>query len=133
MPQYEDNNDFAKYDYYKNGPSGPNIGQTQGPVGAIRGLDVPPPVTNISPSLARQMEDLETELQMAFENVSNLTVMLEPILSPAGELKTSNMAEKQMFGMDNNTSPYFQRMRGYVARIMKINDDLQKIRARIQL
>ena len=59
MPQYEDNNDFAKYDYYKNGPSGPNIEQRQGPVGAIREFDVP--VTRTSPSIAKQMDDLEKE------------------------------------------------------------------------
>ena len=54
MPQYEDNNDFAKYDYYKNGPSGRNIGQRQEPVGAIRGLyDSVPSTPTANPQIGR--------------------------------------------------------------------------------
>ena len=99
MPQYEDNNDFAKYDYYKNGPSGPNIGQRQEPVGAIREFDVP--VTRTNPSIAKQMEDLETEIQMAFENVAALNVALGPIMS--SELNI--VREKPM--ENDSTSKYF--------------------------
>ena len=129
MPQYEDNNDFAKYDYYKNGPSGPNIEQRQGPVGAIREFDVP--VTRTSPSIAKQMEDLEKEIQMAFENVAALNTMLEPILGSDAGLKSNVVGERPL--ENDSASAYFQRMRYLVSRVMELNDDLQKIRARIQL
>lgn len=129
MPQYEDNNDFAKYDYYKNGPSGPNIGQRQEPVGAIRGIEVP--VTRTYPSIAKQMEDLEKELQMAFENVAALNTILEPIMGPAADLK-SNITGGLLVDKDP-TSAYYQRMRDFVTRVMELNDEMHKIRARIQL
>ena len=125
MPQYEDNNDFAKYDYYKNGPSGPNIEQRQGPVGAIREFDVP--VTRTSPSIAKQMEDLEKEIQMAFENVAALNVALGPIMSSEPNIVRERPME------NDSTSEYFQRMRGFVVRTMELNDELQKILGRIEL
>jgi hypothetical protein len=126
MPQYEDNNDFAKYDYYKNGPSGPNIGQRQDmPVGAIRGIEVP--VTRTNPSIARQMEDLEKELQMAFQNVAALNVALGPIMSSEPNIVRERPME------NDSTSEYFQRMRGFVVKTMELNDELQKILGRIEL
>ena len=125
MAQF-DNNDFAKYDYYKNVPSGPYIDdQRQAPVGAIRGLGVP--VTMTSPSIAKQMEDLATELNMAFENVAALNVALGPIMSSEPNIVRERPVEK------DSTSEYFQRMRGFVVKTMELNDELQKILGRIQL
>ena len=125
MAQF-DNNDFTKYDYYKNVPSGPYIDdQRQGPVGGIRGLDVP--VTRTNPSIAKQMEDLEKEIEMAFENVAALNVALGPIMS--SELNI--VREKPM--ENDSTSKYFQRMRGFVVKTMELNDELQKILGRIEL
>ena len=125
MAQF-DNNDFAKYDYYKNVPSGPYIDdQRQGPVGGIRGLDVP--VTRTSPSIAKQMEDLEKEIQMAFENVAALNVALGPIMSSEPNIVRERPME------NDSTSEYFQRLRGFVVRTMELNDELQKILGRIEL
>ena len=125
MAQF-DNNDFTKYDYYKNVPSGPYIDdQRQGPVGGIRGLDVP--VTRTSPSIAKQMEDLEKEIQMAFENVAALNVALGPIMSSEPNIVRERPME------NDSTSEYFQRLRGFVVRTMELNDELQKILGRIQL
>ena len=125
MAQF-DNNDFTKYDYYKNVPSGPYIDdQRQGPVGGIRGLDVP--VTRTNPSIAKQMEDLEKEIQMAFENVAALNVALGPIMSSEPNIVRERPME------NDSTSAYFQRMRGFVVRTMELNDELQKILGRIEL
>ena len=130
MAQF-DNNDFAKYDYYKNGPTGPNIGQRQEPVGAIRGLGGPVGgLTVTNPSIAKQMEDLATELNMAFENVAALNTMLDPILGSAADLKSNSVAMEKQF---DSESVYYQRMRNFVTSVMQLNDDLHKIRARIQL
>ena len=129
MAQF-DNNDFTKYDYYKNVPSGPYIDdQRQGPVGGIRGLDVP--VTRTNPSIAKQMEDLETEIQMAFENVAALNTVLEPILGSAAGIKSNVVGERPL--ENDSASAYFQRMRYLVSRVMELNDEMHKIRARIQL
>ena len=77
------------------------------------------------------MEDLEKELQMAFENVAALNRVLEPIMSSAADLKSNITGGFTV--EESSTSAYFQRIRNFVTTVMQLNDDLHKIRARIQL
>ena len=81
--------------------------------------------------LIREIEDLETEIQMAFENVAALNTVLEPILGSAAGIKSNVVGERPL--ENDSASAYFQRMRYLVSGVMELNDDLQKIRARIQL
>ena len=104
MAQF-DNNDFTKYDYYKR----PNI-EPHHNWHTADFIGEPDVRVITSPSIAKQMEDLATELNMAFENVAALNVALGPIMSSEPDIVRERPMEK------DSTSEYFQRMRGFVVK-----------------
>ena len=73
MPQYEDNNDFAKYDYFKNNTSRNSD---------VRGRVLPPDVEPQERlSIASQMDNIERKINMIFEQLAALNRFVDKIKS----------------------------------------------------